>query len=336
VARRPGPRERAVGLFLLLFPALSLAFLLHQRARHLAGENAPASSDELREPRGEPALLLPTQAEAFRPMGPGERFGPENLYEKIDGRADLYLQARFVSLSCQRYADPEDPSRWLELLVYELGSSDDAFTVASTQRRPGLDAYPIGDGAEGAGGTLFLRTGPFYAEILASEASHATHRASLALARELVAALAPGVPRGTLAEAVPPPPEEALFPEEGRLAGRLVRIPRDAFGFEPFDGMLTQDYLREDRALVAFVLVCADPAEARAKAAAYAEFLASLGALSVPVEAPPDASRFDGMGATTVFFVRGSFVGGVQEAPEASSALALARDLALHLERRLP
>jgi hypothetical protein len=42
------------------------------------------------------------------------------------------------------------------------------------------------------------------------------------------------------------------------------------------------------------------------------------------------------MGATTVFFVRGSFVGGVQEAPEASSALALARDLALHLERRLP
>ena len=68
-------------------------------------------------------------------LTPVESFGPESLSEKIDGKAELYLSAGFLSLRSQRFVETGKPERWLEVFVYNMGSMRNAFSVYSTQRR---------------------------------------------------------------------------------------------------------------------------------------------------------------------------------------------------------
>ena len=79
-------------------------------------------------------------------MGQAENFNPQNLYHKINGKADLYLASGFVSLKAQRYHLEGDPNSWLEMLAYQMKSPRAAFAVYSQQRRP--DAKPL-DGIAG-------------------------------------------------------------------------------------------------------------------------------------------------------------------------------------------
>ena len=58
------------------------------------------------------------------PFSPPERFDPDTLYQKINGRADLYLDAGFVSLHAQRFATGKSDGQWVELLVYDMATPD--------------------------------------------------------------------------------------------------------------------------------------------------------------------------------------------------------------------
>ena len=74
--------------------------------------------------------LLVTPPEGLRPLMSPESFTPANLYEKINGQAELYLSAGFVALKSQRFAEADNPDAWLELLIYDMGSSPNALFMA--------------------------------------------------------------------------------------------------------------------------------------------------------------------------------------------------------------
>src|SRR3974390_1578277 len=40
----------------------------------------------------------------LKPLSPPESFTPEKLYDKIDGKAELYLSAGIAGMRCQRFA----------------------------------------------------------------------------------------------------------------------------------------------------------------------------------------------------------------------------------------
>ena len=94
-----------------------------------AGQNAAARSFTA----SQPVADLPPE---LREFGPLETFTPDNLYDKIDGKAELYLAAGFVQMRCQRFALKASPEQWLEWFVYDMGNLPQAFSVFSTQRRP--------------------------------------------------------------------------------------------------------------------------------------------------------------------------------------------------------
>ena len=252
--------------------------------------------------------------------GPIARFDAETLYQKINGKADLYLSAGFVELRCQRYG-ARTP---FEACAYDMGEPRGAYAVYSSQRRddaaevalPGATAYATGN-------ALFVAVDRFYLELVASAGAL---EAPTRLARTFTELHRP---------AEDEPRETELFPEAGLDAAGRRLIPDSAFGFSKLDQVYVAPYTIEGGEALAFFSRRADAAEAEALAAAYAAFLARMGASPLPDSESGElrgARELDVLGSFELVFVRGRFLAGVHEAATRELAWTLARRLDARLQ----
>lgn len=130
----------------------------------------------------------------WQPSGSVETFTAENLYVKIDGRAEQYLQYGVVGLECQTYAAPDDPDRFVDVFVYHMGTPIQAFGIFSAERGEGAERISLGEQGYRSGPNLFFWQGPYYVQVLASEDAPSLREAAQRLAQALSARL----PRGNL------------------------------------------------------------------------------------------------------------------------------------------
>jgi hypothetical protein len=101
------------------------------------------------------------------------RFGPDNLYVKINGRADYFLsfgfqQLYFVSL---RHGEADDaPS--VELEIYDLDSPSNALGAFSGEQKEGAETESAAGGVSYlARNALFVARGRYYVRAIGSEES---------------------------------------------------------------------------------------------------------------------------------------------------------------------
>jgi hypothetical protein len=71
-------------------------------------------------------------------------FHPANLYEEIDGEAELFLPYDFRELKVAYVSRKASPESLIRLELYRHGSLRDAFGIFSQHRFPGQDTFPIG------------------------------------------------------------------------------------------------------------------------------------------------------------------------------------------------
>ncbi len=137
-----------------------------------------------RERPGEPPQTLPLQdapVDGVEPLSPAETYGADTLSDKINGKAELYLNAGFKSLETRRFALTDDKARWMERYVYDMGDHLNAFSVYSVQRRSDGLVLEITPHAYLSSNGLFMVHGPYYLEIIASEASEVVQKQLKAL-----------------------------------------------------------------------------------------------------------------------------------------------------------
>ncbi|MCG6905153.1 MAG: hypothetical protein LJE63_00910 [Desulfobacteraceae bacterium] len=280
-------------------------------------------------PESDQAALIDATASGITPFSPPERFGPDTLYEKINGRADLYLASGFASLSTQRFSPNDAAGAWVEVFVYDMATPANAFSVFSMQRREGArsdDAFPDAYRTENA---LFMTHGNFYLEFIGTDASPGLQQAMGDLARLFVAS------HGDAGAG--PAPGADLFPMAGFTPDSLQLIAANAFGFEQLDQVYTAEYLIDATPLTAFVSPRPTPEAASALALEYRQTLLSYGALVV--DGPPPVA---GAGVLKFFdtyeivFSQGRYLAGVHEAGSLEAAAELARRLAGHLQGTEP
>lgn len=95
-----------------------------------------------------PRTLLPeTCSSGWIPDGRAKVYTPQNLYEYIDGEAELYLSYGFKHLVTAFYRKAGAKSTGLVVNVYRMGSLLDAFGIYSNYRSPSNE--PLQVGAEG-------------------------------------------------------------------------------------------------------------------------------------------------------------------------------------------
>ena len=275
-----------------------------------------------------PETVIDTSGSDLIPFSAPEHFGPDTLYEKIDGRADLYLASGFDSLRAQRFTLPGSADNWIEVFVYDMQTAENAFSVYSMQRREGAPADDSLPGAYRTENALFMTQGPYYLELIGTNSDDQLQRAMGIMARRFVESHG-GSPKAQT-------PGADLFPAENLDAGSRQLITANAFGNEALDNVYAAEYVLDGTRLSVFVSDRQEPEAASKLADDYTRALVSFGALPVDTQPSVDGATilkfFD---TYEIVFTRGRYLAGVHEAAELEKAGILAGRLADHLQQRL-
>lgn len=334
--RRTKHSETFLSLTILgILVAIGLMILTVQNRFNPAVENFTSTIDE--------AVTLPEDSagndiaisapNGIQPMSTGERFDPETLSNKINGKAELYLSAGFVELISQRFQTVSDVSTWFELFIYDMGTPSNAFAVFSTQRRKETDKLALTRNAYGTANAVFFTKNHFYIELIAATTGPETLTLLTTFAEHYLAQSEGN--DETQADAIDP---QQLFPTKGLTPDSFTLIAKDAFGFDRFDQVYTAQYRGTETGMTLFVSRRPSPAEADTLSAAYRDFLMQFGGSEANVlsgSVREGIFIIDILDAYEVVFSKGAYLAGVHMAEDKAAALQLALQLDRHLDSTL-
>ena len=258
-------------------------------------------------------------------MDPPEVYGPQTLYEKIDGQAELYLSAGFTGLTWQWFSETEDPDSWVEVSIYHMGDRINAFSVYSVQRRENARKMDLVQFAYQTENALYLVHGPYYLEVMATKPSERVRSKMLRLAKNFV--------RDT---AVPSQPIEGLdfFPPEHLDKDSITLIGKNAFGYDGLDRVFTASYTIDGGRVTAFISKRKTSREARDLVQGFHQFLKAFDGKDVrPQGGVQNVKRVEIMDAFYTVFSHDVYVAGVHEASTRKQAEQLSRFILKSLKK---
>lgn len=272
-AKKISAAQQRTGYAILVLLGLISVWLLVQQARFnpalLESLQVTSMVGQLAAGAGQAATaaFIP-EVPGFQPLGPPQSHGPENLSDKIDGKAELYLAAGFQEMSCRSFRLESPAGAYLEVFIYDMGTPTNAYAVFSSQRRPGALSLALTANAYATPNALFFTQGSFYVEMVVDRAVEDLPGALAAFTTALLARMPPAAATATLAD---------LFPAEGLAADSVRLNASDAFGLQGFDAVYTGEYILKDGRATAFLAERPSPTEAQAEAQRYRDFLVSFG-----------------------------------------------------------
>ncbi len=274
-------------------------------------------------PASSPADLIQYAPKPLTALTPPETFGPENLSDKINGKAELYLSAGFVGLVSQRFAIEDEPTAWMEAFIYDMGSPRGSYAVYSLQKRSDATELDTGDFAYRTENALYFVHGSYYVEMVSSVAQERMAELILSFGDNFIRRTTVGN------EAIN---ELSLFPTKYLNKASISLIPSDAFGFQQFDSIFTAQYEVEDTELTAFLSQRKSPAEAFKLVESYTLFLLEFGGNELLSTLNiPGVKLVEIMDTFELIFSRGSILAGVHGAENRKAA----EELALMLNQSL-
>ncbi|MBN1900048.1 hypothetical protein JW926_01830 [Candidatus Sumerlaeota bacterium] len=267
-----------------------------------------------------PKILSGMEPEGFSPMSDAEIFNPDILSEKINGKADLYIECDFRELTARRYVNQKDPALWFEIYIYDMKEPRNAFSVYSMQRRPQTKDSAVAPFAYSTENALFFTHGVYYVEIVGAQASEILDAALVKTAEKIIAAY-PSEPLVLN--------ELSFLPPENMLKHTMKYFLKNAFGFEKMDNILTINYDVSEKEFMVFISERQGVSEAKALRDDYEKFLTAIGGKMTPDENPaiPDLAIIDLMGETEYFFSLGRFIAGIHAAPNREDGDGMVRIL---------
>ena len=321
MARSASKTESFVGYVVIFLLLIITGGILFKQSRFDQSVLKPgALQEELStqplSPVSPPPDLLQYTPQSLTPLSPAESFGAENLSDKIDGKAELYLSAGFVGLVSQRFAIKDEPSVWMEAFVYDMGSPRGSYAVYSQQKRSEARELELGDHGYGTENAIYFVHGPYYVELVSSVAQERMAELLFSFARNFISKTP--VESKELNEL-------ALFPEKNLNKESIALLPSNGFGFEQFDSIFTAEYGTGDTELTAFLSRRESQAEAARLVESYTSFLLKFGGTELKSNLNiPGAKLVEIMDTYELIFSRGSILAGVHGAENRKAAEELA------------
>ena len=274
-------------------------------------------------PASSPADLIQYAPHQLTALTPSETFGPENLSDKINGKAELYLSAGFVGLVSQRFTLEDEPSAWMEAFIYDMGSPKGSYAVYSLQKRSDATELDTGDFAYRTENALYFVHGSYYVEMVASVTQERMAESILSFGENFIRNTTAGT------QAIN---EFVLFPIKHLNKASISLLPSDAFGFQQFDSIFTAQYEMGDTEITAFLSQRKSPAEAARLVESYTSFLREFGGIELKSTLNiPGVKLVEIMDTFELFFSRGSILAGVHGAENRKAA----EELSLMLNQSL-
>ena len=291
-----------------------------------------------------------------------ESFNADNLYEKIDGRAESFLQYGVKGMAYTFYHPTGDPSNELQLYVFEMADSLKALGKYGSEKPDEAKVMPVGDeGYTAAGSTLFY-AGKYYTQIVSTQDDPKFAAFALELARRVAARQKPGgspaapspapaaqpalaaapasTAESTKAAAVQPaaanPTAEVtpatyfkFLPAAGKQ-GDNKYVAQDVFGYSFLSDVFMADYKEGDVTWQGFLRPYRDDKEAKEVLEKYVDSVKQDGAevKTLTSEGADEMIVSSSIGLFDVIFRKGNTLAGANGATNLKPAEAYARSLA--------
>ena len=251
----------------------------------------------------EKEILLALKPVGFEGPAKVTAYNNVNLYEKIDGKADQYIEAGFQGLFTRLFTHKNDNTPGMELYLFDMGNARNAFSIYSMQKRPGVESA---DGLEfgyKTSNSLYFACGKYYAEFIGFSESGELLKTMTQIAKDIQTSLQ--VDNTAI-------PEFALFPQQGIVPDSFKLYTKNAFGFEGLTDTFTAQYDIDGQPVTAFLSRRSTPAEASDVLSKYHKFLLENGGRDIPIDSS-QIKYVDIDGSIEIIFSEGLFVGGIHE-----------------------
>jgi hypothetical protein len=256
------------------------------------------------------------------------RFIPENLYEKIDGRAEFYLAYDMIEMTFAGFEASEDDGQFIDIAVYDMGTPTHAFGVFSAERSH--EGSPLDFARDGyrSGANYYLWKGQYYVQIIASDSTDELQRIGEGLARKSADLLSDS---GESVWGL------TALPAENRVRGSERYFLVDAMGLDFMRNTYIAQYNEDGAAVSAFLSQQETPEAAEAVVAQYIEYANRYGkdVNNLTVEGV-DLTICDMDGSYDVVFRKDGLVAGVSSVEDEETALRFAVDLWRQLPTEVP
>lgn len=315
----------------------------------LSAAEAQAELATVPEPQRKLAGLLPL---AEVPVGwrlgkPGDKhletFSADNMYEKIDGRAESFIQYDVQGMAYAFYQPVADDSAEAQLYAFEFTDALKAFGKYGSEKPEGVArAENLGSDGYTSAGSVFFYSGPYYVQIVTTSDDPKFAAFALDLAHKVAARIQPAGPTEVAesGHAVPAATPEALFKLLPAGPGRTGEkyVAQDVFGYSFFTDVFLADYSEGGATWQGFVRPYATPAEAAATFEKYLAEVQDFGAQLRMVETSDAqkmaSSTLDGL--VDVVFLKGNAVAGANGSTDPARAMAFSESFARTLPAQLP
>lgn len=264
--------------------------------------------------------------EEFSPMSDAETFDRTTLSDKIDGKADGYLDAGFLRLTCRRFVSDSRQDQWFEFYLYDMEIPRNAFSIYSKQKRDGVADQDFTEFAYATENAVFFATGRYYIEIISAAQDPDLVASMIQMSKNFIRKYAAG--SVTL-------PELAYLPTEGLDTKSVSLIPKDGFGYSGFDNIFTGTYEIEGNRVMAFVSIRETPGAATALAKGYDDTLSEfVGDERIAPETRqlPGLVIVDLFGEYEMFFTKSNIIAGVHGVADKAVGERLAESLYNQIE----
>jgi hypothetical protein len=300
----------AVGIFAKQLDSDMARFGIAATAAELAAAEPKPGTEEMPF-----SSLIPP---GFQALSEIETYGPENLFEKINGKAPMYTDSGFKKLSTQRFASKDDENLAMEVYIYDMAGIRNAFSVYSVQRRAEAQTLPDTPFTYRTSNAIYFVHGRYYIELVGFSESEQLFQAMNEVARS--------IRKNLTIDDYSEITELTLFPAENLLAETIKLYLTSAFGCEKLTDIFSAKYQINDETITAFLSRRSSPAQAAEVAEQYHKFLLDNGASDVPTD-NPQIKLFDYYGTTEIVFATGTFVAGIHEAENREAAQKLVQIL---------
>jgi hypothetical protein len=221
--------------------------------------------------------IFPTFA-GWTKKGKPDLYTPDNLFEYINGAAEIFLSYDFVKLATLTYENNKENSFTID--VYQHGSDRNGFGVYSQEKPQKGDFLDIGTQGYYEKGVLNFLKGSFYVKISGYDLGDNDEKVLATAARELSKAL-----EGSMDF----PAVVKCFPEKGKITNSEAYINKNFLGHSFLHSAFVADYEIEGRNFQVFIIETGNPEEVEEILNNYTGFLKKKG---ISVEQREKSYRF--------------------------------------------
>ena len=278
-----------------------------------------------------------------------ETFNAENLYEKIDGRAESFTQNNVIGMAYTSYHPAGDDSNEIQVYIFEFDHSKQyrAQSKYTTEKPDTFEPVKIGSEGYSSASSVHFYTDPYYTQVISTKDDPKFAAITLDLAKRIAAKQAP-VEQPTVGEggkgaapaASPAMKADAIYgllpAGPGKADPKFVA--QDVFGYGFLSEVFMADYKDGPVSWQGFLRPYASTDEAKAVMDKYLASAKQDGGDPRPIEAEGADQMVvnANVGLVDVIFRKGNVIGGANGSTEAAKAEAFVRGFVKGLPAALP